>query len=80
MENIEVNAINSKISSEQKSQAPELADDELLNDEELEAVCGGNFLDFITDPVVNLLKGAYKAGEKLGEAASGRVANGDRYC
>lgn len=79
MENIEVNAINSEISSEQKSQAPELADDDLLNDEELEAVCGG-FLDFITDPVVNVLKGAYKAGEKLGSAVSGRVWNDDRYC
>lgn len=79
MENIEVNAINSKISSEQKSQAPEPADDELLNDEELEAVCGG-FLDFITDPVVNVLKGAYKAGDELGKALSGRLGNDDRYC
>lgn len=41
MENIEVNAIKSEIFSEQKSQVTELGGDGLLNDQELEAICGG---------------------------------------
>ncbi|MEG4453399.1 hypothetical protein [Microcoleus sp. N9_A1] len=41
MENIEVNAIKPEFSSEQKSQVTELGGDGLLNDRELEAVCGG---------------------------------------
>ncbi len=87
MENIKVNPIKSEVSSEQKMQAPELADDQLLNDEELEAVCGG-FLDNIDlgglAEVVRaggeVLGKVYKAGEDVGKAVSGRAWNDDRYC
>ena len=84
MENIKVNPIKSEVSSEQKMQAPELAGDELLNDEELEVVCGGIGIGPININVdinpVDLAKGIYKAGEGFGKALAGRVWNDDRYC
>ena len=86
MENIKINPIKSEVSSEQKTQVTELAGDELLNDEELEAVCGG-FLDIDLGGLAEVVRAGgevlgkvYKAGEDVGKAISGRAWNDDRYC
>jgi hypothetical protein len=89
MDNIKANPIQSEISSEPKSQVTEITGDELLNDEELEAVCGGikigpidisgtieNIIKEGTDTVARI----YNAGEGFGRSVSGVVENGDRYC
>lgn len=83
MENINSNSKFNEptpdISSIPRNKIAEMSDNDLLNDDELVAICGGAFSINIDLNPVDLLSGTWKAGKETGRALSGVTENEDRY-